>query len=237
MVAERLQKIIAKAGVCSRRKAEELIVNGLVAVDGVVIRELGQRYDPSAHLITVEGKPLAAPEQKQYLLLNKPKGYVTTLHDPQGRPTVVSLLQGIEARVFPVGRLDQDTEGALLLTNDGEFAQRILHPRYEIKRTYLATVAGHPKREKLEQLEKGILLAGRKTWPAALEVVAREKQSTRIEIVIHEGRKRQVRRMFEAIGHRVLELKRIAYGGLKLGTIPSGSYKKLSADDLKRIFS
>jgi len=237
MAAERLQKIIAMAGVCSRRKAEELIVNGLVAVDGVVVRELGQRYDPTAHLITVEGKPLAVPEQKLYLLLNKPKGYVTTLHDPQGRPTVVSLLQRIEVRVFPVGRLDQDTEGALLLTNDGEFAQRILHPRYEIKRTYLATVSGHPKREKLEQLEKGILLDGRKTWPATLKVLSRKKQSTRIEIVIHEGRKRQVRRIFEAIGHRVLELKRIAYGGLKLGNIPSGSYKKLSSDDLKRIFS
>jgi len=237
MPPERLQKILAKAGVCSRRKAEELIVSGRVTVDGEVVTELGRKFDAARHAITCEGKPLPAQEAKLYVLLNKPKGYVTTMHDPQGRKTVVDLLPGIAERLFPVGRLDQDTEGALLLTNDGDFAQKLLHPRYQIKRTYRARVAGHPGQDKLAELERGILLDGRMTWPAQIRVTGKKKGATIIEVVIHEGRKRQVRRMFEAIGHRVLELRRTAYGGLKLGSIPSGAYKILSARDLKRIFS
>ena len=213
MPAERLQKILAKAGICSRRKAEALIVSGQVMVDGEVVNELGRKFDPERHDITCRGKKVSAPEQKIYLLLNKPKGYVTTMHDPQGRKTVIELLQGIPERLFPVGRLDQDTEGALLLTNDGDFAQKILHPSFQIKRTYRAVVNGHPGLDDLAELEGGILLEGRKTWPATIKVVGRKKGTTVIEIVIHEGRKRQVRRMFDAIGHKVLELKRIAYGG------------------------
>ncbi len=143
MAEIRLQKILAAAGICSRRKAEELIVQGRVTVDGVVVTELGRRVDPRLHTITCQGKPLTPPEEKIYLLLNKPKGYVTTARDPQGRPIVLDLVKGIGARLFPVGRLDQDTSGALLLTNDGDFAQKILHPRYEIKRTYQATL-GRP---------------------------------------------------------------------------------------------
>ena len=228
---------MARAGVCSRRKAEELIVHGQVMVDGVVVTELGRKFDPTQHEISCQGKLLPASESKLYVLLNKPKGYVTTMHDPQGRKTVVDLLREIPERLFPVGRLDQDTEGALLLTNDGDFAQKILHPSYQIKRTYRAVVAGRPDRQELGELEKGILLDNRRTWPAKITVIGRKKGTTVIEIVIHEGRKRQVRRMFDAIGHKVLELKRIAYGGLQLGTIPAGSYKKLSAGDLKLIFS
>lgn len=237
MAEIRLQKILAAAGVCSRRRAEELIAGGQVAVDGEVVTELGHRFDPGLHTITCQGKPVTAPEEKIYLLLNKPKGYVTTARDPQGRPIVLDLVQGIGERLFPVGRLDQDTSGALLLTNDGDFAQKILHPRYEIERTYRAVVAGQPSKEKLRELETGIVLDGQRTWPARIRVLSMKKKATVVEIVIHEGKKRQVRRMFDAIGHRVLELSRTAYGGLRLGTMAVGSYRKLSAKDLEAISS
>ncbi|HIJ79250.1 MAG: rRNA pseudouridine synthase [Desulfobulbaceae bacterium] len=233
---ERLQKILAKAGIASRRNAEELIRQGKVAVDGKVVTEMGFRVDPTRQKITFDGKPISVEEEKIYLLLNKPKGYVTTLSDPQGRPIITALLKGIKARVFPVGRLDFDTEGALILTNDGDFAQRILHPSFEIKRTYLATVAGHPSEEKLHLLEKGIEIEGKKTWPAKIRIVEKNHKSTTIETTIHEGRKRQVRLMFQAIGHRVLHLKRIAYGNLKLGSLPTGEYRYLTPVEINRIF-
>jgi 23S rRNA pseudouridine2605 synthase len=237
MPEERLQKILAKAGLASRRNAEELIRQGKVTVDGRVITEMGFRVDPDKQEIAFEGRPLRLKEEKIYLLLNKPRGYVTTLHDPQGRPIVSSLLAGITSRVFPVGRLDFDTEGALILTNDGDFAQRILHPRFEIERTYQATVRGLPAREKIRLLEEGFELEGQKTWPARVRIVAREPATTTLEITIHEGRKRQVRKMFQAIGHRVLALKRIAYGGLRLGALPAGQYRRLTPADLALIFS
>jgi len=233
---ERLHKVLARAGVGSRRKAEQLIQQGRVTVDGKVITVMGVKINPQHHRIAVDGKPITLSEQKIYLLLHKPKGYVTTLHDPQGRPIVTSLLHGIQTRVFPVGRLDLDTEGALLLTNDGELAQRILHPRYEIKKTYIARVAGRPSPEKLASLEQGIDLEGRKTWPAQLKVVATKPTNTIIEIIIHEGRKRQVRKMFEAIGHKVIALKRIAYGDLKLGKLPPGAFRFLTQKDLSKVF-
>lgn len=237
MPQERLQKILAKAGIASRRNAEELIRQGKVTVDGIVVTEMGLRVDPERQHIAFEGKPLSRPEEKIYLLLNKPRGYVTTMRDPQGRPIVSALLTDISVRVFPVGRLDFDTEGALILTNDGDFADRILHPRFEIKRTYQARVNGYPSREKLQQLEEGIELDDKKTWPAQLRVIARNSTSTTIEITIHEGRKRQVRRMFDAIGHRVIALKRIAYGGLRLGDLADGKYRRLNEHDIALIFS
>jgi 23S rRNA pseudouridine2605 synthase len=238
MAEIRLQKILAAAGICSRRKAEELIAQGQVAVDGVVVTELGRRVDPQLHTITCKGRPLAAPEEKIYLLLNKPKGYVTTTRDPQGRPIVLDLVKVVRARLFPVGRLDQDTSGALLMTNDGDFAQKILHPRYEIERTYRAQVTGRPTVEKLRELEAGIVLDGQRTWPARVRVIGRKGDAaTIIEVIIHEGKKRQVRRMFDAIGHPVQELSRIAYGGLQLGAIAVGSYRRLSKRDLEKIFS
>jgi 23S rRNA pseudouridine2605 synthase len=238
MPEERLQKILARAGLASRRNAEELIRQGKVTVDGKVVTEMGCRVDPDRQAVACEGRPVTLGEEKVYLLLNKPQGYVTTLHDPQGRPIVTSLLTGITARVFPVGRLDFDTEGALILTNDGDFAERILHPRFEIERTYQATVRGLPTREKIRSLEEGLELEGRKTWPAKVRIIAKEPATTTLEITIHEGRKRQVRMMFQAIGHRVLlSLKRIAYGGLRLGSLPSGKYRRLTPADLALIFS
>lgn len=237
MPEERLQKILAKAGIASRRNAEELIRQGKVTVDGKVVTEMGCRVDPEKQVVAFEGRPLRQEEEKIYLLLNKPRGYVTTLHDPQGRPIVTSLLTGITSRVFPVGRLDFDTEGALIMTNDGDFAERILHPRFEIERTYQAEVRGLPTPEKIRLLEEGLELEGKKTWPAKVSIISREPATTTLEITIHEGRKRQVRMMFQAIGHRVLALKRIAYGGLRLGGLPAGKYRRLTPADLALIFS
>ena len=234
---ERLQKILSRAGISSRRGAEELIRQGKVAIDGRVVTDMGVRVDPALHRIECNGSPVIQEEEKVYLLLNKPTGYLSTLSDPQGRPIVTDLLKGVSARVFPVGRLDYDTEGALILTNDGEFAQQILHPSFEINKTYVATLNGNPDRQKLAELERGIELEGRRTWPARIKVISSDSRKTVVEIIIHEGRKRQVRKMFAAIGHRVVALERVAYGGLRLGDLPCGKYRFLSQKDLGRIFS
>ncbi len=233
---QRLQKIIAHAGICSRRKAEEYIAAGRVAVDGQLVTKPGLKVDPDQVSITVDGKPVSL-EEKVYILLNKPVGYVTTMADPQGRPIVSDLLPEIKHRLFPVGRLDLDSEGALLMTNDGALTNKVLHPRYEINKTYEATVRNFPNRAALQRLEQGIIIDNQKTWPAKLQILYRKKGTTTIEIIIHEGKKRQVRKMFQAIGHYVVKLKRTAYGGLKLGTLESGKYRFLSKNDIKMLFS
>jgi 23S rRNA pseudouridine2605 synthase len=235
---ERLQKILAQAGIASRRKAEELIKQGRVAVDGMVVTEMGIKVDPARKTVTFDNKPIIRATTKVYILLNKPKGYVSTVRDPQGRPTVTSLLAGLGGqRVFPVGRLDLDTEGALLLTNDGDLAQKVQHPSHEVNKTYEATVTGRPEREKLARVEAGIEIEGRKTWPARLKISSRQAGRTTIRITIHEGRKRQVRKMFDAIGHPVVHLRRIAYGRLDLGDLPLGKYRLLNDKDIALIFA
>jgi 23S rRNA pseudouridine2605 synthase len=233
---ERLQKVLAQAGIASRRKAEELIRDGRVRVDGETVTEMGLRVDPESQKIECDGQPVTAREQKVYILLHKPAGFLSTVDDPQGRPIVTDLLPNIKERVYPVGRLDLDTEGALILTNDGELAQDILHPSKEVKKTYVARVKGKPDPAKLAALSKGIDLDGKKTWPAELTVLESGEQVTVIRIVIHEGRKRQVRKMFETVGHPVLQLKRIAYGKLELGDLRPGRYRFLRPADLKMIF-
>ena len=233
---ERLQKVLARAGVASRRRAEELIKSGRISVNGRVVTEMGCRVDPATATILFDGQPVRL-EQKVYILLNKPAGYVTTLSDPQGRPIVTDLVREVSERVFPVGRLDLDSEGALLLTNDGALANHILHPRYQVNKTYEVELKKTPGREDLRRLEQGILLEGRKTWPARTRILARRPGRTLVEIIIHEGKKRQVRKMFQAIGFPVIRLKRTAYGGLKMGDIPPGRYRFLKKNDLKRIFS
>jgi 23S rRNA pseudouridine2605 synthase len=233
---ERLQKVLARAGLASRRKAEEFIAQGRVMVDGRRVEKMGELVDPERQTITCDGRPVRETAEKVTVLLNKPAGYVTTMADPQGRPIVSALIDEPGLRLFPVGRLDLDTEGALLLTNDGDLAQRILHPSKEINRTYQARVQGRPAAEGLEALRRGIILEGRRTWPARIRVLRREPGATTLEVVIHEGRKRQVRKMFAAIGHPVLYLKRVAYGGLRLGGLPRGKYRRLSEDDLRLIF-
>ncbi|WP_339134890.1 MAG: pseudouridine synthase [Candidatus Electrothrix sp. GW3-4] len=232
---ERIQKIIAHAGICSRRKAEEYIAEGRVKVDGQPVTQPGLKVDPKLAVITVDGKPLQE-EKKIYLLLHKPRGYVTTLSDPQGRPIVTDLLPDIRERLFPVGRLDLDSEGALLLTNDGALANQVLHPRFEVKKTYEATVRDLPKKSELRRLEQGIVLDGKKTWPARLRVLKKKKDVAVIEIIIHEGKKRQVRKMFQAVGHSVIRLKRTAYGRLRLENLSEGRYRFLDKNDVKKLF-
>jgi 23S rRNA pseudouridine2605 synthase len=234
-MTERIQKIIAHAGVCSRRKAEEYIAEGRVKVDGKPVTQPGLKVDPDQVVITVDGKPLKE-EKKIYILLHKPRGYVTTMSDPQGRPIVTDLLPEIQERLFPVGRLDLDSEGALLLTNDGALANQVLHPRFEVNKTYEATVRDLPKKSDLQKLEQGIVLEGTKTWPARLRVLKNKKDAAVIEIIIHEGKKRQVRKMFQAVGHPVIRLKRTAYGGLRLENLPEGRYRFLDQIDVKKLF-
>ncbi len=233
---ERLQKILAKAGIASRRKAEQLILEGRIRINGRVVSEVGSKADPILDTITCDNRPIVI-EEKIYILLNKPAGYVTTLSDPQGRPVVSDLVANIPLRLFPVGRLDLETEGALLMTNDGELGNAILHPSYEVNKTYEATIIGSPAEEKLNLLRQGIRIDGVQTRPAQIRVLKRRKEQTQVEVIIHEGKKRQVRKMFQAISHRVLHLKRTAYGNLRLGALPVGKYRILSQNDLKNIFS
>lgn len=232
----RLQKYIAQCGIASRRKAEELIAAGRVAVDGVIVKEMGTQVLPGKNRVTFDGKPVEAKEQLVYYLLNKPKGYVTTLSDPQGRPIVTSLIKTSKARLFPVGRLDLDTEGALILTNDGEFAQKIQHPSHGVDKTYEALVKGCPPKDKIMLLERGIFLEDKMTSPAAVSIVAHEGRNCLMQIIIHEGRKRQVKKMFAHIGHPVLHLRRTAYGKLSLGRMALGDYRQLNPSELNKIF-
>ena len=233
---ERLQKILARAGVASRRGAEELIRSGRVTVNGQVVQTMGLKIDPARDLVACNGQPIDF-EQKIYVLVNKPAGYVTTLADPQGRPVVADLVADFPQRLLPVGRLDLDTEGALLMTNDGELGNFILHPRYEVNKTYEALVMGSPTREELRRLEMGVEIDGQRARPADIRILDRRGQRTLVEVVIHEGKKRQVRKMFQAINHRVIHLKRTAYGQLRLGRLAPGKYRILATDDLKKIFS
>ena len=232
----RLQKYLAQCGIASRRKAEKLIADGRITVDGITIETMGAKVDPEKQRIFFDGKPISVEQKKIYYLLNKPKGYVTTVSDPQGRPIVTDLIKDTIERIFPVGRLDLDTEGALLLTNDGDLAQKIQHPSYGVTKTYEALVTGKPHQKKLDILKKGILLEGRMTSPAAIEMLKQFSRSSLVRITIHEGRKRQVRKMFAAIGHPVNSLKRTAYGKLYLKNLPEGSYRRLNKEDLKNIF-
>lgn len=231
----RLQKYLAECGVASRRKAEQLISQGAVSVDGQIITEMGYKLDPVRQKVHFQGRLITPKKNRTYILLNKPKGYVTTMSDPQGRPIVTSLLKDLDTRVFPVGRLDIDTEGALILTDDGDLAHKILHPSHESTKTYEVLVNGVVSRENVRKLEQGIEIDGRKTWPATVSKVEKKGPICRLVISIHEGRKRQVRKMFVAIGHPVINLKRIAYGKLQLGSLKSGSYRHLTPKDLKKI--
>ncbi len=224
---ERLQKLISQAGITSRRAAEELILNGRVAVNDRVVTELGSKADPSSDRITVDGRPLVIASQKLYILLNKPVGYMTTLDDPGGRPLVTDLLQGIGERVYPVGRLDYNTEGLLILTNDGEWANRLMHPRHEIEKEYHVRVRGKVHKSQLDQLAAGVEIDGSKTAPAVVRMVKSGEQNDWLSIAIHEGRNRQVRRMCEAVSLSVVRLKRVRYGALSLGPLKPGEFRHL----------
>ena len=230
---ERLQKILSHAGVASRRAAEEMIRSGRVAVDGAVVTQLGNRYDAMQHEIMVDGVPIKGCEQHVYILLNKPRGYISTAYDERGRRTVLDLLPPNSVRLYPVGRLDADTEGVLLITNDGEMTQGLLHPRFEIDKVYHAEVVGSVTMEKLNQLRHGILLEDGMTAPAGIRLLSHRQDKTVVEVILHEGRNRQVRRMFAAIGCRVCALRRVRFGALTLKGLSCGSSRHLTADEVR----
>ena len=232
---ERLQKVIAHAGIASRRKAEEMILEGKVRVNGSVVKELGVKVSASDR-IEVNGIPLEA-EVPVYYLLYKPRGVISSVTDDKGRKVVTDYFEHIEQRIYPVGRLDYDTSGALLLTNDGEFANLLMHPSSEVEKVYVAKIKGVPPKEKLKSLERGIRLEDGKTAPARVKLLSMDKQkdTSIVELTIHEGRNRQVRRMFEAIGHPVTKLKRERYGSLTLHGLNAGDTKELTPHEVKQL--
>ena len=238
MPIERLQKIIAAAGVTSRRKAEELITSGRVQVNGKMVTELGTKADSEQDHIRVDGKLLRGPERHTYIVLNKPKGYVTTVSDPEKRPTVMDLVGGAKARVYPVGRLDWASEGLLLLTNDGELANALMKASSNVPKTYVVKVAGQPDEGKLDKLRVGVSIAekgGRRvrTAPAKIRLL-READNPWLEVTIIEGRNRQVRKMFEEVGHHVEKIRRVKYGPLALD-VPPGEFRSLTLEEVSRL--
>jgi len=244
MPEERLQKIIAAAGITSRRKAEELITAGLVSVNGQTITQLGAKADVARDHIRVNGKLLREPERHVYIAVNKPRGYVTSVSDPEGRPTIMDLVRGVGARVYPVGRLDYASEGLVLLTNDGDLAQKLMHASSHVPKTYLVKVAGKPGPEALARLRAGVSLAiegkhGRKrfvkTAPARIQL-ARDAPNPWYEVTLIEGRNRQLRRMFEQVGHHAEKIKRVRYGNLMLD-VELGKWRALTASEVQRLKS
>ncbi len=234
----RLQKIISAAGIASRRAAERLIEEGRVSVNGRTVTELGTKADPDADDIRVDERRVKGPQRHRYFLLNKPRGYVTTRSDPEHRPTVLDLLKGVREYVYPVGRLDFDSEGLLILTNDGELATTLTHPRHEVERVYEAQVLGVPDAHDLDRLRRGITIDGRRTSPAQVELLSErrtEGQTSVLRVTIHEGRTRQVRKMADAIGHPVRTLKRTRIGPLADKNLRLGTYRELTAEEVRRL--
>jgi 23S rRNA pseudouridine2605 synthase len=234
---QRLQKILAQAGVASRRGAEKLIVQGQVSVNGLTVTELGSQADADIDDIRVEGRRIVCETQKVYILLNKPSGYVTTLRDPEGRPIVTDLLSDVPERVFPVGRLDYDSAGLLLLTNDGDFANRLQHPRFEIPKTYRVKIEGHLKNRNMRLLEKGIDLPDGLFRPREVRLDRLNPKSAWFTLTITEGRNRVIRRAFEALGHTVVRLIRTVEGGVELGPLKEGAYRYLSGKEVRLLLA
>jgi 23S rRNA pseudouridine2605 synthase len=224
----RLQKLIAGSGLASRRKAESLIAAGRVTVNGKVVTEQGTKVDPVRDHVKVDGKHLSAAQPFVYLVLNKPKHVMSTLDDPGGRPTVKDFLHGVSVRVFPVGRLDFDSEGLMLLTNNGDLAQALLHPRYHVPKTYLIKVKGVLTNDEIQQLEHGVKLEDGMTGPAQVKKIKKAQQNSWLEVTIREGRKHQVRRMLESVGHLVIRLTRVKMGPLLLGRLEPGEFRFLT---------
>jgi pseudouridine synthase len=233
----RLQKILSSAGVASRRASEQMILEGRVTVNGDTVRELGTRADPQKDVIKVDGRRIKTVVHNRYIALYKPKGYVTTRSDPEGRRTVMDLV-GKGDYIYPVGRLDYDSEGLLLLTSDGDLAARLMHPRHEVDKTYEVIVAGVPDARALDRLKKGVFIEGGRTAPARVHVgstVKGARPTTKLTIVIHEGRNRQIRRMCSAVGLPVRELRRVRMGPVGLGWLKPGQWRDLTADEVRRL--
>jgi 23S rRNA pseudouridine2605 synthase len=233
---ERLQKVIARAGLASRREAERLIGEGRVTVNRSTVTELGTKVDPASDVIVVDGKKLTSPPAHLYILLHKPPGYVSTLRDPEKRPIIVDLLGSVRARVFPVGRLDYDAEGLMLLTNDGPLANRLHHPRYGIRRTYEVKVKGVPSEDALERLRRGVQLEDGMTLPARVRFLRKSINNSWIRITLGEGRNRQVKRMCAAVDHPAIKIKRVNFGTLSLGTLEPGKHRYLTREEVKSLY-
>lgn len=233
---ERLQKYLAEAGVASRRKAEELIAQGKVKVNGKVVTEMGMKIDPAKDEVTYLDKKVTTKDTKMvYIMLYKPEGYVTTAKEQFGRPAVMDLVKGVKERIFPVGRLDYDTSGLLLLTNDGDLTYKLTHPKHDVDKTYIAKLYGIPDEGALQKFRRGVVIDGKRTKPAKIQIIDKDKDGRfcTAEIIIHEGRNRQVRKMCEAIKHPVAQLKRVATGELKLGDLQKGKYRHLTEKEIK----
>lgn len=231
----RLNRFLARAGAASRRAADDLIADGRVSVNGSVTTSLGTQVDPESDTVELDGRPVVLPDALTYVALFKPAGYVVTLSDPQGRPTVLDLVPHAAAGVVPVGRLDAQTEGLILLTNDGDLAHRVAHPSYELDKVYEVTARGTLSDSDRERLESGIMLDGRRTARAQVSVLSSAHNRTKAVMTIHEGRKRQVRRMFEAVGHPVVNLKRTRIGPIELGDVKPGRWRHLTERELREL--
>ena len=237
LMQERLQKILSRAGITSRRAAETLITSGRISVNGTVVTLLGTKADPTTDTITLDGKPVTIQASRIYILLNKPAGYVTTLSDPDGRPIVTDIIKDIPERLFPVGRLDFNTEGLLLLTNDGDWANKLAHPSNEVIKEYLVKVRGDINTDVMAKLANGVKLTDGWTAPAIVALVKTVGKNSWLSISIHEGRYRQVRRMCEAVGLLVARLTRTKYGDLQIGNLKVGEYRHLMPDEVKSLLN
>ncbi len=229
---ERLQKVLAEYGIASRRKCEQLMVEGRVKVNGIIVTELGTKVDKFEDKIELNDDKLISLDEKVYVLLNKPIGYITSVKDQFDRPVVTDLLKNLKVRIYPVGRLDYDTEGLLILTNDGDLAYKLTHPKHQINKKYIALVSGIVQDEDIERFKSGLFIDDYKTAPAILKILKRNKDTSLINVTIHEGKNRQVRKMCEAIGHKVIDLKRISMGNISLGELESGKYRLLNEKEI-----
>lgn len=233
---ERLQKYMASCGVASRRKCEEIILEGKVKVNGIVVKELGIKVDPLNDKIEYNDKIITKEEKKVYIMLNKPEGYISSVKDEKGRETILDIVK-VEERVYPIGRLDYDSSGLLLLTNDGEIYNKIIHPREELTKKYIAVVKGEITTKDIEAFKRGIDIGGYVTAPAELKIISYDRDISTIEIGIHEGKNRQIRKMCAAINHEVLSLKRISIGELKLGYLKRGEWRELKKEEVEYIMN
>lgn len=231
----RLQKYLAQCGVASRRNAEKMISDGLVTVNGAVVTEMGVQVDADTDTVCVNGASVHPESEKHYIAYNKPAGEVTTARDPEGRTTVMDRFRDYPVRLFPVGRLDYDSEGLLLLTNDGELMNQLLHPKYQIKKGYLTKVSNHVSEEAINRLRHGVIIDGKLTSPAEVRLIRYDSFSTDLLITIHEGRNRQVRKMIDSVGHQVVRLKRVRFGPVLLGDLPAGMWRKLSDKEINAL--
>lgn len=231
----RLQKYLSDCGVASRRKSEEIILSGRVKVNGEVIEKLGTKIELGKDTVHVNDVLIRKNEDNIYIMLHKPEGYITSSKDQFERETVIDLITDVDQRIYPVGRLDYETSGLLILTNDGSLTFRLTHPKHEVDKTYIAKVIGFPTKEKLEQFRNGVFIDGYKTAPAIVEIINRDERLTTLKITIREGKNRQIRKMCEIIGHKVANLKRIAIGGIALGELKKGEYRNLTKEEVEHL--